>query len=83
MCVMTRNKKVLIFFVSLIMYFIILPELIFNQLSDDNYHLLAAMTNPFNSFGSTVNSFIIAIIIIPVILAVLTVFIVNKVVQKR
>ena len=65
------------------MYFIILPEIIFNQLSDDNYHLLAAITNPFNIFGSTANSFIIAIIITPVILAFLTVFIVNKVVQKR
>ncbi|MBP2171374.1 hypothetical protein J2125_004566 [Erwinia toletana] len=80
---MTKLKKNLIFVASALIYFFMLPEILFKHLSDDGYHFVAGLTNPFNIFGSDANSLIVTLIIMPLLFAWLTVTVFNRIFSKK
>lgn len=80
---MTRLKNILVFVTSALIYLFILPEVLFRFLSRASYHVIVNLTNPFNLFGSTANSLIVALVVCPLLLAGLTVFLINKAFTKK
>lgn len=80
---MTKLKTSIIFIASAIIYFIIIPEILFKHLSEKTYLFIASLTNPFHVFGSTSNTFIIALIVIPLVFAWLTVVLLKKISSRK
>ena len=80
---MKKSTLVFLFLISALFYFFLIPEIVFNHLTDNQYSLFIRLTNPFRIFGSDANTLVVSLIILPLLFAYLTVISLKKILRKN